>query len=56
MQLCLTEKVMYGAPVVVHVDAHSRGALNIENITVPSLEEGEVQRCHLHKHAFRCSD
>ena len=56
MQLCLTEKVMFGAPVAVLVDAHSHSPLNIENITVPSLEEGEVQRCHLHKHAFCCSD
>lgn len=45
MQLLLTEKVMYGIPVVVHVDSH--GAHIIENITVPSLEEGGVKCCNV---------
>lgn len=51
MQLLLTEKVMYGSPVVVHVDSH--GAHIIENITVPSLEEGEVKRCNVSKDTLR---
>ncbi|XP_070766787.1 interleukin-17 receptor C [Enoplosus armatus] len=52
-KLLLTEKeVMFGIPVVVHVLAHSNGAHNIQNITIPSLEEvcsmdleGTVKEC-----------
>ncbi|XP_071332727.1 interleukin-17 receptor C isoform X2 [Trachinotus anak] len=39
MQLLLTEKVMFGSPVVVQVYAHSKGTYNIQNVTIPSLEE-----------------
>lgn len=41
LQLLLTEKVMFGIPIVVQVDTQSYGAYNIANITVPSLEEGK---------------
>lgn len=37
MQLLLTEKVMFGSLVVVQVDTHDH-----QNITIPSLEEGEI--------------
>lgn len=54
MQLLLTEKVMYGIPVVVLVDAHSHGEHNTESITVPSLEEGEGKRCNVSKDKLTC--
>ncbi|XP_054465296.1 uncharacterized protein wu:fl23c11 [Anoplopoma fimbria] len=38
-KLLLTEKTMFGSPVVVHVYGHSKGTDNIQNITIPSLEE-----------------
>ncbi|XP_041801808.1 interleukin-17 receptor C isoform X2 [Chelmon rostratus] len=51
-ELLLIERVVFGVPVVVHVDAHSDGAHNIQKITVPSLEEvcsmnleGTVREC-----------
>ncbi|XP_023285288.1 uncharacterized protein LOC111672188 isoform X1 [Seriola lalandi dorsalis] len=37
MQLLLTEKVMFGSPVVVQVYAHP--TYHIQNVTIPSLEE-----------------
>ena len=46
MQLLLAEKVPLGDPVVVHVYAHSKGTDHIQNITIPSLEEGEVKCCN----------
>lgn len=49
MQLLLTEKVTFGSPVVVSVDGHSDGAHIVQNITVPSLEEGEVKCCNVSK-------
>ncbi|XP_035500782.2 interleukin-17 receptor C isoform X3 [Scophthalmus maximus] len=52
MQLSLTAAVAFDSPVVVHVYAHSKGTGNIQNITVPSLEEvcstdleGTVKEC-----------
>lgn len=47
MQLLLTEKVTLGIPVVVHVDAQSNEAHHIQNITVPSLEDGEDKCCNV---------
>eukprot|EP00066_Takifugu_rubripes_P011626 XP_011600892.1 PREDICTED: interleukin-17 receptor C-like [Takifugu rubripes] len=48
----LTERVMFGVPVVVQVDSQSHGPANIANIIVPSLEEvcsmdleGTVKEC-----------
>lgn len=41
MQLLLTEEVRFGIPVVVLV-----GARHIQNITVPSLEEGDDKCCN----------
>lgn len=38
MQLLLTEKVMFGIPVVVEV--YAKRTHNIQNITIPSSEEG----------------
>lgn len=49
MQLLLTEKVTFGSPVVVSVDGHSSGAHMVQNITVPSLEEGKVKCCSVSK-------
>lgn len=42
LQLLLTERVMFGAPVVVQVDSQSQGPANIVDIIVPSLEEGKI--------------
>lgn len=47
MQLLLTEKVMFGSPVVVQAD--SKAAHIVKNITIPSLEEGEVKCCSISK-------
>ncbi|XP_044067910.1 uncharacterized protein wu:fl23c11 isoform X2 [Siniperca chuatsi] len=51
-KLLLTEEVKFGIPVVVHVHTHSNEAHNIQNITMPSLEEvcsmkldGTVKEC-----------
>lgn len=41
LQLLLTERVMFGVPVVVQVNSQSQGPANIADITVPSLEEGK---------------
>lgn len=43
MQLLLTEKVMFGSPVVVNVYAHS---MKTHIITIPSLEEGDTKSCN----------
>lgn len=40
LQLLLTERVMFGVPVVVQVDSQSQEAANVADIAVPSLEEG----------------
>lgn len=49
MQLLLTEKVTFGIPVVVHAYAHSNGAPIIQNITIPSLDKGEIKCCNVSK-------
>lgn len=41
LQLLLTERVMFGVPVVVQVDSQSQGPANVADIMVPSLEEGK---------------
>lgn len=43
MQLLLTEGVLLGTPVVVQVHTHSEETYHVQNITIPSLEEGEVK-------------
>ncbi|XP_068191095.1 interleukin-17 receptor C isoform X2 [Antennarius striatus] len=48
-KLLLTERATFGSPVVVHVDAHSHGTHNVQNITVPPLQEGEVSLSNVEK-------
>ncbi|XP_069382566.1 interleukin-17 receptor C isoform X2 [Paralichthys olivaceus] len=52
MQLLLTETVMFDSPVVVQVHAHSKETLNVQKITVPSLEE--VCSMNLEAHVKEC--
>lgn len=47
LQVQLTERVMFGIPVVVQVDSQSQWPTHTANITVPSLEEGKF--VHFHK-------
>lgn len=47
LQVQLTERVMFGIPVVVQVDSQSQWPTHTANITVPSLEEGKFVHFHV---------
>uniref|UniRef100_A0A665SWH0 SEFIR domain-containing protein n=1 Tax=Echeneis naucrates TaxID=173247 RepID=A0A665SWH0_ECHNA len=54
MWLLLTETVTFGSPVVVQVYANSNGTSKVQNVMIPSLEEGEVERCDLSTTTLKC--
>ncbi|XP_062248510.1 LOW QUALITY PROTEIN: uncharacterized protein wu:fl23c11 [Platichthys flesus] len=51
-ELLLTEAVRFDSPVVVQVYAHSKGTHNVQNISIPSLEE--VCSMNLEAHVKDC--
>ncbi|XP_056131337.1 uncharacterized protein wu:fl23c11 [Lampris incognitus] len=52
MWMLLTEKAEFGSPVVVHVHAQSH---TIRNITIPSLQEGEITYCNGSRDTLTCT-
>ncbi len=44
---------MFGDLVVVQVVAHSDGEYHVQNITVPSLQEGEVECSDVSKNRLK---